>query len=123
MTLIAEAIFLILSVSYGPTTTAFVYTQMAVQASRILILALLPIITFTRFAFQTVTDPESSPLLDQSKTSPIRGQYPKDSPPYGSISKPSDSTDDEDEDDYLIKKDQKKKKVQERLLANGNWVK
>ena len=123
MTLIAEATLLILGLSYGCTKTAFVYTKMAIQASRILILALLPTITFTRFAFQSVTDPESSPLLEQSKMSPITGQGPMDSPPYGSISKPSDSTDDEDEDDYLIKKDQKKKKVQERLLANGNWVK
>lgn len=123
ITLIAEATFLILGLSYGSTTTAFVHTQTTIQASRILILALLPTIRFTRFSFQTSTDPESSPLLDQSKTSPITGQHPKGTPPYGSISKSSHSTDDEDEDDYFVKKDQKKKKVQERLLANGNWFK
>ena len=123
ITLIAEVNFLILGLSYGSTTTAFVHAQTAIQASRILTLALLPTITFTRFAFRTNTDPESSPLLDQSRTSPIAGQDPKDTPPYGSIFKSSGSTDDEDEDDFLVKKEQKKKKVQERLLANGNWVK
>ena len=77
----------------------------------------------TRFSSQTSTDPESSPLLDQSKTSPIPGQSPKGTSTYGSTSECSDGTDDEDEDDYFLKKDEKKKKVQEQLLANGNWFK
>ena len=123
ITLIAEVTFLILGLSYGSTTTAFVHTQTTIQASRILILALLPTIGFTRFSFQTTKDPESSPLLDQSKTSSITGHPPKGTPPYGSISESSHSTDDEDEDDHFVTKEQKKRKVQERLLANGNWFK
>ncbi len=127
ITLIAEATFLILDLSYGSTSTAFVHAQTTIRASRILILVLLPTIRLTEFSFPTSKDPESSPLLDQSKTSSITGQPPKGTPPYGSISESSYSTDDEDEDededDYFVKKDQKKKKVQERLLANGNWFK
>ncbi len=122
ITLVAEATFLILDLSYGSTSTAFAHTQTTIQASRLLILAILPTIRFTRLSSQISTDPESSPLLDQSKTSPITGQSPKDIPTYGTISECSDGTDDEDEDDYFLKKDEKKK-VQERLLANGNWFK
>ena len=127
ITLIAEATLLILRLSYGSTTTAFVHVQTTIRASRILILALLLTIMFGRFSSQTSTDPESSPLLYQSKTSPTTGQCSEPGPTYGSISKSSHNTDDEDEDededDSSIEKDEKRKKARERLLANGNWFK
>lgn len=123
--LIAEATLLILRHSYDSTTTVFSHAQTTIRASRILILALLLTIRFTRFSSQTGTDPESSPLLDQSKVSPSTGQCSKASPTYGSISKSSPNTDDEDddEDDRSIKKTEKEEKARDRLLANGNWFK
>lgn len=120
--LVAEATLLILRLSYDSTTTAFSHAQTTIRASRILILALLSTIRFTRFSSHTSTDPESSPLLDQSNTSPSIGQCSKASPTYGSISKSSHNTDDEDEDDCSIKKNEKEK-ARNRLLANGNWFK
>ena len=125
ITLTAETTLLILHLSYDSRTTTFSHAQTTIRASRILILALLSTMRFTRFSSQTTTDPESSPLLEQSKVSPSTGQCSKASPTYGSISNSSHNTDDEDddEDDRLIKKTEKEKKARDRLLANGNWFK
>ena len=125
ITLTAETTLLLLHLSYDSRTTTFSHAQTTIQASRILILALLSTIRLTRFSSQTTTDPESSPLLKQSKVSPSAGQCSKASPTYGSISNSSHYTDDEDddEDDRSIKKTEKEKKARDRLLANGNWFK
>ena len=135
--LIAEAINFTLYLRHGFAPAGFVHAQMTVQASRVLILALLPAVLLTQHSLQKGTDPECSPLLSHGQTSSTTAPVLKGNSAYGSFSASSTTRDDkddhddhdkdddadDDDDDYTRKRKEKEKKVEEQLLAKGNWYK
>lgn len=121
--LVAEAIFFTFVLTYGISPSAFGYTQVTLQACRMLMLVLLSTVLFTNSSKKTGADEESVSLLKHSKGESDDTNTSTGKSSYGSITITAngESADLEYEARERKKEQDRKQLLDKRLQANGNW--
>ena len=97
---------------------------MTVQASRLLILIVLPILLFTKSANRgSTSDEESAALLGQVKASINNVDSSNRVSRYGSIAvSPTEADSDDEEAQDRKKEEEEQRRLDQRLQDSGNWI-